>query len=267
MVARSSGAWRPQDNKIKAVYLLENTWLVNFWSPCQGQVKSFRRFDQASCKSYDLSLPPLVNTEQWRCIVQGSSLLFLEREAAQLWFRSHCNLTVCHSLLPDYSLARHRCTHQIQDTGSCLQCAKWNRSSLSSVSGIHQSDAFTQTVKRHYFHNWAHVIHVHHGRQPYCRSSRASEWCSLHFVSIFLCMFPRNVCCSQCCQGMLPWRWRLTSMLRRKTWCFIRSISRNTTMSGQSGHTVPHCCLSFSSIDVGFHFFLMVVSFMNDGVR
>lgn len=50
-------------------------------------------------------------------------------------------------------------------------------------------------------------------------------------------VFSRSVCCFQCCRGTLQWRWRLTSMPRRRTWCSIRSTSRNTTTSGQPGLT------------------------------
>ncbi len=42
----------------------------------------------------------------------------------------------------------------------------------------------------------------------------------------------RSACCSLCCQGTLPWRWRQTSTPRKKIWCSTRSTSRSTTTSG-----------------------------------
>lgn len=55
-----------------------------------------------------------------------------------------------------------------------------------------------------------------------------------HSLSSFLSpTIFRSACCCLSCQGMLPWKWRLTSTLKKKTWCFTRSTSRSTTMSGE----------------------------------
>ncbi len=42
----------------------------------------------------------------------------------------------------------------------------------------------------------------------------------------------RSACCSLCCQGTLPWRWRQTSTPKKRIWCSTRSTSRSTTTSG-----------------------------------
>lgn len=49
----------------------------------------------------------------------------------------------------------------------------------------------------------------------------------------------RSVSCSLYFLDMLPWRWKLTLMPNRKTWCFIRSTSRSMTMSGKNSSLSP----------------------------
>lgn len=54
---------------------------------------------------------------------------------------------------------------------------------------------------------------------------------SLALSSVLPTLF-RNACCFLFCQGTSPWKWRLTSTLRKKTWCSTKFTSRNTTTSG-----------------------------------
>lgn len=81
----------------------------------------------------------------------------------------------------------------------------------------HQTDeSFLPSKEQSVFVNWAAGVLI-----------GSSVW--LH----------RSVSCSLYFLDMLPWRWKLTLMPNRKTWCFIRSTSRSMTMSGKNSSLSP----------------------------